>query len=562
MIKTEAGEKMKQENPVEEKKDLNQDGEYEAWEQARQEAIAMAQKFEPETPEMNMGGLMHGGMGVIIGIEKESGNEIPAGSKAEEVADDIPAMLSEGEYVVPADVVRWHGVKTFEQMRCEAKMGMGLMAEDGRIAEVEEDEEYEHGHESPEYEIEEEDKPEVEEAEYKVVEAADGVDVSSETSAPYYGYKVVFDPVARRYVFRPVDPTTQQAISPEAYDPSLSTRYTPENLLGISSEEEETPECPDGFYYDEEAGACMPEKPQVPASVVQPDGGDGDGMGPPDYVPYSQQLTTKIAEALGPLSPEDLAEYEGKSLSDKAISRMTDARPTSIAQAGLALATGPGGILGLGIKNAYDSVGAKRAAITRENYLTGKVSGLTDTPTAVGEGVKAYNWTFNPETASFNKTPATTEITATQRGEGGSSWATDYNNVGASGKSYSIDDIMKSEAAFEDVLDAIDAEYASMSTVTGGGTRGQVTDYGTSYSPAEVDPYDADEASDNADRGTSTTSSGPPGGSTASDDPSEEGSTGGWESSPSYGYDYAKGGYVTKKNRPKVATMQYSKGSK
>ena len=29
---------------------------------------------------------------------------------ATEVRDDIPAMLSEGEYVVPADVLRYYGV--------------------------------------------------------------------------------------------------------------------------------------------------------------------------------------------------------------------------------------------------------------------------------------------------------------------------------------------------------------------------------------------------------------------------------------------------------------------
>ena len=32
-------------------------------------------------------------------------NKAPFGSLEEEVADDIPVMLSEGEYVIPADVV-------------------------------------------------------------------------------------------------------------------------------------------------------------------------------------------------------------------------------------------------------------------------------------------------------------------------------------------------------------------------------------------------------------------------------------------------------------------------
>ena len=62
-----------------------------------------------------------------------SGNEIPPGSMAEEVRDDIPAQLSEGEYVVPADVVRFFGVKYFEDLRTEAKMGLSNMESNGRI---------------------------------------------------------------------------------------------------------------------------------------------------------------------------------------------------------------------------------------------------------------------------------------------------------------------------------------------------------------------------------------------------------------------------------------------
>ena len=62
-----------------------------------------------------------------------SGNEVPTGSLPEEVRDDIPAQLSEGEYVVPADVVRYYGVKFFEDLRMEAKAGWNSMEENGRI---------------------------------------------------------------------------------------------------------------------------------------------------------------------------------------------------------------------------------------------------------------------------------------------------------------------------------------------------------------------------------------------------------------------------------------------
>jgi hypothetical protein len=62
-----------------------------------------------------------------------SGNEVPPGSLASEVRDDIPAQLSEGEYVVPADVVRYYGVEHFENLRNQAKQGLTNMEANGRI---------------------------------------------------------------------------------------------------------------------------------------------------------------------------------------------------------------------------------------------------------------------------------------------------------------------------------------------------------------------------------------------------------------------------------------------
>jgi len=68
-----------------------------------------------------------------VGIDPVSGNEIPLGSSAKEVRDDISAQLSEGEMVIPADVVRFFGVKFFEDIRQAAKIGYAKMDEDGRI---------------------------------------------------------------------------------------------------------------------------------------------------------------------------------------------------------------------------------------------------------------------------------------------------------------------------------------------------------------------------------------------------------------------------------------------
>ena len=62
-----------------------------------------------------------------------SGNHVPPGSSPENVRDDIPAMLSEGEYVVPADVLKYFGVNFFEELRMKAKEGMMSMEQEGRI---------------------------------------------------------------------------------------------------------------------------------------------------------------------------------------------------------------------------------------------------------------------------------------------------------------------------------------------------------------------------------------------------------------------------------------------
>lgn len=88
-----------------------------------------------------------GTSGITVGKDPVSGNPVPAGSSPVEVRDDIPALLSEGEYVVPADVVRYHGLKTFQALRMEAKMGLMDMAFEGQIQsynpEGEEPEDYE-----------------------------------------------------------------------------------------------------------------------------------------------------------------------------------------------------------------------------------------------------------------------------------------------------------------------------------------------------------------------------------------------------------------------------------
>jgi len=71
------------------------------------------------------GGMMDDSGEVVKGVE------VPTGSLASEVADDIPAQLSEGEFVIPADVVRYIGLEKLMAIRDKAKQGLSRMEEDG-----------------------------------------------------------------------------------------------------------------------------------------------------------------------------------------------------------------------------------------------------------------------------------------------------------------------------------------------------------------------------------------------------------------------------------------------
>ena len=86
----------------------------------------------PMKEQMSMfedGGLMDEGGS----IDPVSGNDVPPGSTQEEVRDDIPAQLSEGEFVFPADVVRYFGLETLMKMRQEAKAGLQRMEDMGQM---------------------------------------------------------------------------------------------------------------------------------------------------------------------------------------------------------------------------------------------------------------------------------------------------------------------------------------------------------------------------------------------------------------------------------------------
>ena len=67
-----------------------------------------------------------------------SGNDVPVGSTQEEVRDDIPVQLSEGEFVFPADVVRFIGLDNLMKLRQAAKEGLAKMDRMGQMGNAEE----------------------------------------------------------------------------------------------------------------------------------------------------------------------------------------------------------------------------------------------------------------------------------------------------------------------------------------------------------------------------------------------------------------------------------------
>ena len=66
-------------------------------------------------------------------VDRKSRNKVPVGSLKKEVRDDVPINISEGEFVFPADVVRYHGLEKIMNMRQDAKAGLDMMNRMGQM---------------------------------------------------------------------------------------------------------------------------------------------------------------------------------------------------------------------------------------------------------------------------------------------------------------------------------------------------------------------------------------------------------------------------------------------
>jgi hypothetical protein len=217
------------------------------------------------------------------GTDPVSGNEVPTGAMPEEVRDDIDAKLSEGEYVVPADVVRFFGVNFFENLRDKAKQGWAEMEANGRV-----------GGEPVGMEMGGDDLP-FDLAELNIVD--DGMDDQPEMSDGGWvkGYAVGGDVTQMVNPFAVEEPTSTEEYKTFKNDAGMTLVVRFANGKPLSY-------IPPGYEEQGTAAAAVSEsvasKVSIPTTEPrQPEGGPDD-LGHPESVDYSTMDADQLSEAL------------------------------------------------------------------------------------------------------------------------------------------------------------------------------------------------------------------------------------------------------------------------
>lgn len=301
-------------------------------------------KTESETMDMNVGGApkknleaqqleMFGDIGMAKSRAKKdpvSGNEIPKASTAEEVRDDIPARLSEGEFVLPADVVRYHGLEKLMNLRQEAKQGINTMDKMGQLGNADEAT-----------------MPDDLPFDVNDIEMQEGGFVNPtgtfQTPSNIYQTPSYFQNYAQTTApFTPFVPPKQTAIPPVSpITPPKTTGPTFQTLIPSEGQRPVTKEyrnaagqklfipfvndkpvypIPEGYTEYVEEEAVKPDtapKPQTTSVRTQADGGDSDVLSGTSQVrgidnsivstDFAQQTADKVAENLGKMSASDRA---------------------------------------------------------------------------------------------------------------------------------------------------------------------------------------------------------------------------------------------------------------
>lgn len=281
--------------------------------------------------QMKFAFMAEGGMAADgMSHDPVSGNKIPPGSTAKEVRDDIPVNLSEGEYVIPADVVQYLGVAKLEALVEKAKDKLEDLDERGRIGgkpvgESEDDTE------------EEDDLPFSDEE--LLTEASDDDIVlgmaegglASQVAPAGMSWKVYTDGKGSErtilfYGDRPISPIPA-GFYPKEQAPAVTTQTTPETTSVVkdgpspTQEKDSTPAPPSDWSTSDIAGFAQQGKTvgavSKAAGVVGPFGAVIGGLAKAAYNSTAQDVLSEIDGRLAnPNTSEQDKAALGKAKSD------------------------------------------------------------------------------------------------------------------------------------------------------------------------------------------------------------------------------------------------------
>ena len=298
-------------------------------------------------------------------VDPVSGNDVPPGSLPIEVRDNIPARLSEGEYVVPADVVRFFGVKYFEDLRAEAKIGLQQMDADGRIGGEPID--------SPQTELSDKDLDEIirqaaQQEQQQPMMANKGGVVGYQGG----GYEFPDYTTKPRFVGQSVF-----GINPIYQDTSEEDKKSAADKIIEDAKTEVLPVCPPGQTYDKSRQMCMPDNTD--------DSNDTD----PDRDPDASKTSTTwgIDKATGAAidfsSADALAKYSKSFNTPFADGYATD----KSVLAGLA-AISPGIALATGVVGGFDET--TDLAAMKASRISAAIYGHNELVKTIGEDIEKY----------------------------------------------------------------------------------------------------------------------------------------------------------------------------
>lgn len=172
-----------------------------------------------------------------------SGNDVPPGALQEEVRDDISAKLSGGEFVLPADIVRYIGLKNLMKLRDEAKMGLKKMEEIGQMGNSKSGSEGEALHSAPEEDDEEfsssideimnSGEGEEEEKKYQKGGYVPAENKALYANAPIKGFEMIpMENASGNVIYIPFINGKPQLNIPEGYNIKAKVTTTPDTTVG------------------------------------------------------------------------------------------------------------------------------------------------------------------------------------------------------------------------------------------------------------------------------------------------------------------------------------------